>query len=67
MTMVVDKLRGMKWKRDEFVGCSGWPNCNVDDVGGLLLVAPMKVGGTPLRVDGGLVEVMGCTGFLFIY
>ena len=32
MTMVVDELRGMKWNRDEFVG-------------GLLLAAPMKVGG----------------------
>ena len=53
MTMVVDELRGMKWNRDKFVG-------------GLLLVATMKVG-TPVRVGGGPVEVMGCTGFLFIY
>ena len=65
--MVVDELRGMKWKRDEFVGGCGWLNYNVDDVGGFVLVAPMKVGGTPMRVGSGLVEVMGCTGFLFIY
>ncbi|KAF3959408.1 hypothetical protein CMV_015776 [Castanea mollissima] len=60
--MVVDELRGMKWRRDDFVGGNGWPNYNVDDIGGLLLVAPMKVGGTSVRVGGGTMEVMGCIG-----